>query len=57
MKNAKDLTGDSIKDALKATDMELVTGKMTFDENNDPKKIATIIEVKGGKLTFKEKSE
>ena len=57
IKNAKDLSSDSIKDALKATDMELVTGKMTFDENNDPKKIATIIEVKGGKLTFKEKSE
>lgn len=57
LKGAKDLTGDGIKDALKGTNLDLVTGKMSFDENNDPKKIATIIEVKGGKLILKEKSE
>lgn len=57
LKNAKEINGDTIKEALKATNLDLVTGKMTFDDNNDPKKTATIIEVKDGKLTFKEKSE
>ena len=57
MKNAKDSSADALVEALKATDLDLVTGKLVFDENNDPKKIADIIEIKDGKLTLKEKAE
>lgn len=57
LKNSKEINGEIIIEALKATNLDLVTGKMTFDANNDPQKTATIIEVKEGKLTFKEKSE
>lgn len=57
LKTAKDSSADSLIEAFKATDLDLVTGKLVFDENNDPKKIADIIEIKDGKLTLKEKAE
>jgi len=42
---AEDLNGPKIKDALKATDMEVVTGKITFDESRNPIKAAVIEKV------------
>lgn len=54
LENAKDLSSESIKEALKNTNMDLVTGRLTFDENRNPNKATSMIEVKGGKLTLKE---
>lgn len=56
LKNTKDLTGEAIKESLFATEgLELVTGSFKFDSERNPKKKVTFIEVKGGKLTLKEK--
>ena len=56
LKNAKDSTRDAIKDALAATNgLNLVTGSFKFDADRNPEKKVTFIEVKGGKLTLKEK--
>lgn len=51
-------TADSyqaIIDAMKATDLDCVTGHITFDENNNPVKQCTIIEIKDGKYQFYKK--
>ena len=42
---AEGLNGPKIKDAMKATDMEVVTGKITFDESRNPIKAAVIEKV------------
>ena len=56
LKNAKDISRDSIKTALAATNgLNLVTGSFKFDADRNPEKKVTFIEVKGGKLTLKEK--
>lgn len=56
LKTSKDLTGTSIKEALAATNgLNLVTGTFKFDAERNPEKKVTFIEVKGGKLTLKEK--
>ena len=39
-------------DALNATDMDCVTGHVTYDEFNNPEKTAAIINIKGGEATF-----
>ena len=39
-------------DALKATDMECVTGHVTYDRYNNPIKSAVIINVEGGEARF-----
>ncbi|MPM72186.1 hypothetical protein SDC9_119159 [bioreactor metagenome] len=38
--------------ALNATDMDCVTGHVTYDEFNNPEKTAAIINIKGGEATF-----
>ena len=38
----------AIKDAIAATDMECVTGHVTFDENGDPQKSVTVLKMKDG---------
>lgn len=56
LKNAKDLSGTSIQEAMAATSgLNLVTGTFSFDAERNPEKKVTFIEVKGGKLTLKEK--
>jgi branched-chain amino acid transport system substrate-binding protein len=45
--------GDKIKAALVATDLKTVTGQVKFDDHRNPLKSAVIIEIKGGKQTFK----
>ena len=56
LKSAKDLTGPSIKTAINGVSgIELITGKLKFDADRNPEKAVTFIEVKGGKLTLKEK--
>ena len=56
LKSSKDLTGSSIKEALNNVNgIELITGKLKFDADRNPEKSVTFIEIKGGKLTLKEK--
>lgn len=46
----------TIKEAMaKTTGLNLVTGTFSFDAERNPEKKVTFIEVKGGKLTLKEK--
>lgn len=52
MVKAEDLNGPNIKDAIKATDMEVVTGKITFDESRNPIKAAVIEKVVKNKNEF-----
>ena len=48
--------GTKIKDAMAATkDLQVATGKVTFDAQHNPVKPAVIIEHKEGKQVFKEK--
>jgi len=45
--------GPAIRDALKATDMAVVSGQVKFDENRNPVKSAVVIEIKGGKFVYR----
>jgi branched-chain amino acid transport system substrate-binding protein len=45
--------GTAIRDALKATDMDVVSGHVKFDENRNPVKSAVVIEIKGGKFVYR----
>jgi branched-chain amino acid transport system substrate-binding protein len=38
--------------AMKATDLDCVTGHITFDERNNPVKQAIIIKITGGKEKY-----
>lgn len=42
----------AIIDEMFATDIDGVTGHITFDENNNPVKSVNIIQIKGGEYTF-----
>ncbi len=55
LKATKDLKQESIRDALKALSLDLVTGKLVFDADRNPQKAVTFVEVKGGKVVLKEK--
>lgn len=56
LKNAIDKAGTTDKaeltKAIKSSDMDGVTGHLTFDENNNPIKAVTIIKVQDGKYIF-----
>lgn len=47
--------GTKIKDALKATDLQVVSGKVTFDKDRNPVKDAVIIKTQDGKQVFVKK--
>lgn len=47
----------AIKDALKATNLESVTGHLTFDENNNPIKEAFMIKIENGENKFEAKAK
>ena len=47
--------GEKIKDAMKATNLEVVSGKITFDQDRNPIKSAVIIKVVKDKYEFVEK--
>jgi len=57
LKSVSDLSSkEAIRDAIKNFSGEhLVTGSLKYDENRNPEKKVTFIEVKDGKLTLKEK--
>jgi len=53
VKRAGKTDGTAVRDALKATDYQAVSGRVTFDANRNPVKSAVIIEIKDGKQTYK----
>lgn len=52
IEKAGSLNGAKIKDSLKATDMEVVSGRILFDENRNPIKGAVIEKVLKDKMEF-----
>lgn len=50
---ANSADGAKIKDALAATDLDVVSGHVKFDANRNPIKSAVIIEIKGGKQVYR----
>ena len=52
LKRAGSTDGAAIRDAISATDLECVSGQITFDEYGDPLKKAAIIKVQDGKFVF-----
>ena len=56
LKSTKDMSGASIREAMNNVGgIDLITGKLKFDADRNPEKAVTFIQVKGGKLTLKEK--
>ena len=53
IKRAGKLDGPSIKAALAAADMQVVSGHVKFDANRNPVKSAVIVEVKNGKFVYR----
>ncbi len=53
IKRAGSTKGSAIRDALKTTNLNVVSGQVTFDANRNPIKAAVIIEMKDGKQVFK----
>ncbi len=53
VKRAGKPDGSAIRDALKNTDMSVVSGQVKFDADRNPIKSAVIIEIKGGKQVFR----
>ncbi len=53
IKRAGKLDGPSIKAALTATDMAVVSGQVKFDSDRNPVKSAVIVEVKNGKFVYR----
>ena len=43
---------DKIRDALEKTDLETITGRITFDENHNPLKAAAILKIENGQQRF-----
>jgi len=52
LQRAGSTDGAAIRDAISATDLECVSGQITFDEYGDPRKKAAIIKVEDGKFVF-----
>jgi branched-chain amino acid transport system substrate-binding protein len=53
IKRAGKTDGPSIKAALAATDMAVVSGQVKFDADRNPVKSAVIVEVKNGKFVYR----
>lgn len=53
IKRAGSTKGSAIRNALKTTNLNVVSGQVTFDANRNPIKSAVIIEMKAGKQVYK----
>jgi branched-chain amino acid transport system substrate-binding protein len=53
IKRAGKVEGPAIRDALVATDMDVVSGHIKFDKDRNPVKSVGIFEIKGGKQVFR----
>lgn len=47
--------GGDLREAIKNIDVDLLTGHIKYDENRNPKKKVTFVQIKNGKQTLKEK--
>ena len=47
--------GGNLRDALAKTDLELLTGHIKYDENRNPKKKVSFVQIKDGKQVLKAK--
>jgi branched-chain amino acid transport system substrate-binding protein len=52
IKRAGSTVGEKIRDALKATNINVVSGLVKFDENRNPIKSAVIIQIKNGQQVY-----
>jgi branched-chain amino acid transport system substrate-binding protein len=52
IQRADSTDGAAIRDAIAATNLQVVSGKIIFDENRNPIKSAAIIKVENGKFIF-----
>ena len=52
IEKAGSLSGAAIRDALKATQLQGVTGNISFDEKRNPVKSAVILQIKDGKQQY-----
>jgi branched-chain amino acid transport system substrate-binding protein len=52
IQRAGSIDGAAIRDAIAATNLQVVSGKIIFDENRNPIKSAAIIKVENGKFVF-----
>lgn len=55
IKSADSTDGEAIKEALQGTNLELVTGNVTFDDNGDTIKSISIIKIEDGELKLETK--
>jgi branched-chain amino acid transport system substrate-binding protein len=53
VRRANSADGAAIRDALKTTDMAVVSGQVKFDADRNPVKSAVVIEIKGGKFVYR----
>jgi len=52
MQRAESLDGEGIRDAMWATDMDTISGHITYDEDRNPAKPGVIMQVQDGKRTY-----
>ena len=52
VRRAGSSNGQAIRDALKASDLEVVSGHVQFDRERNPIKPVTVLQVKGGKFVY-----
>jgi branched-chain amino acid transport system substrate-binding protein len=53
VRRAKSTEGPAIRDALQATDTEVVSGRIKFDSNRNPIKDAVVLQVRNGNFVFR----
>ena len=55
IESAGSTDADAIKDALAKTDLDTITGHVTFDKNRNPIKSVSVIKIQDGKQTLVKK--
>ena len=52
IQTCQSVDGATLAAAMAATDMDLPTGHLTFDENRNPVKACAIVKIEGGKRVY-----
>jgi branched-chain amino acid transport system substrate-binding protein len=55
IKKAGNTDKDDIISAVKANELDLITGRLKYDENNNPRTNVYVIQIKGGEYSTYEK--